>query len=69
MIQANVQNFADQDALWRMLCHVPESEFQPVAVFRQGEPQYTIIRQNGEQTAAPAADPLAHSDPAPSPAE
>ena len=69
MIQANVTSFEQQDALWRMLCYVPDAEFQSVAVFRDDRLQHIIIRQNGEQTAVRAADHLVHNDQAPAPVE
>lgn len=69
MIQANVTSFEQQDALWRMLCYVPDAEFQSVAVFRDDRLQHIIIRRDGEQTTVPAADHLVHSDPAPAPVE
>lgn len=58
MIQAHC---ADADAavqLWRMLCHVPDDDFQPIDVHLFGELAYRIIRtEAGDQsTIQPAVE-------------
>jgi hypothetical protein len=59
MIQAHCSDHSAADRLWRMLCHVPDADFQPVDVHVAGQPAYRIIRTaNGDQsTAQPAAAP------------
>jgi hypothetical protein len=46
-----------------MLTHVPDSEFQPVALHLDGHGLlYTITRTpDGQQTSIPAAAPVAHT--------
>jgi hypothetical protein len=59
MIQAHCANAADAAQLWRMLCHVPDDDFQPVDVYLQGELAYRIVRTaDGDQTSVqPEAAP------------
>ena len=65
MICAHCSTQADADTLWRMLTHVPDDSFQPVTVDVDGHGTlYRIIRQDGHQTTAPPAAPLAHIHPA-----
>ena len=47
MIQAHCPTAADADQLWRMLCHVPDDEFQPLDVHVAGELAYRVIRTSG----------------------
>jgi hypothetical protein len=49
------------DQAWRMLARVPDDEFQPAEIWRDGRHQYTVIRTDGEQTTARPADQLACS--------
>lgn len=47
------------DQAWRMLTWVPDDEFQPTEIWRDGQHQYTVIRTaDGEQTTAQPADQL-----------
>jgi hypothetical protein len=39
------------DQAWRMLARVPDDEFQPAEIWRDGRHLYTVIRSDGEQTA------------------
>ena len=57
MIQAHCADAAAAAQLWRMLCHVPDDDFQPIDVHVAGEPLYQVIRTaEGDQTTAqPAA--------------
>ena len=63
MIQLHCADHQDADAAWRMLTHVPDSEFQPVALHLDGHGLlYTITRTpDGQQTSIPAAAPVAHT--------
>jgi hypothetical protein len=63
MIQVHCSDHQDADAAWRMLCHVPGSEFQPVALYLDGHGLlYTVIRgPDGQQTSVPAAAPVART--------
>jgi hypothetical protein len=59
MIQVRCATPAQIDAVWRMLAHVPDDVFQPVEIWLDGEPHYTVIRtDDGEQTAARPGDRL-----------
>ena len=50
------------DAIWRLLAHVPDDMFVPVAVYLSGTLQYNVIRtEAGEQPTAPPADPPGYS--------
>ncbi len=46
------------DQAWRMLARVPDDEFEPAEIWRDGRHQYTVIRSDGEQTTVPLADQL-----------
>ena len=66
MIQVHCANFEQIDALWRMLAHVPDDMFVPVAVYLSGTLQYNVIRtEAGEQTTVPPADPPGYTTPGP----
>jgi len=58
MIQAHCADAAAAAQLWRMLCHVPDDDFQPVDVHVGGELLYQVIRtEAGDQSSAqPAAE-------------
>jgi hypothetical protein len=57
MIQAHCSDAADAAQLWRMLCHVPDADFQPIDVHVAGQLAYRVIRtEAGDQsTVQPAA--------------
>jgi hypothetical protein len=57
MIQAHCSDAADAAQLWRMLCHVPDEDFQPIDVHLCGELAFRVIRtEAGDQsTVQPAA--------------
>jgi hypothetical protein len=56
MIQVHCSDHADAAQLWRMLCHVPDDDFQPIDVHVAGQLAYRIIRTaDGDQTTAPPA--------------
>jgi hypothetical protein len=56
MIQAHCADAAAAAQLWRMLCHVPDDDFQPIDVHVAGELAYRVIRTSGgDQTTAPPA--------------
>lgn len=57
MIQAHCSSLEEIDALWRLLTHVPDDAFAPVDVYLDGVFRYRVIRDDGEQTTAPPADP------------
>jgi hypothetical protein len=47
------------DQAWRMLAQVPDDEFQPAEIWRDGQHQYTVVRTaDGEQTTARLVDQL-----------
>jgi hypothetical protein len=51
MIQAHCADAAAAAQLWRMLCHVPDDDFQPIDVYVAGELAYRVIRtEAGDQT-------------------
>ena len=53
-------------AIWRLLAHVPDDMFVPVAVYLSGTLQYNVIRtEAGEQTTAPPADQPGYTTPGP----
>jgi hypothetical protein len=52
-ITVNCTTRQQVDSLWRMLCHVPDGDFEPVVVQLEGKLLYRIIRANGEQTTVP----------------
>ena len=65
MIRIHCSNHEEADALWRMLTHVPDDSFHSVVVDVDNHGAlYWIIRQDGHQTTAPPAAPLAHIHPA-----
>jgi hypothetical protein len=49
MLTIHATDFEQVDALWRMLAHVPETEFHPVAVVLNGSPWSTIIRTDNDR--------------------
>ena len=59
MIQAHCPDHSAADRLWRMLCHVPDADFQEIDVYVADRFVYRIVRTaNGDQsTALPAAAP------------
>ena len=57
VVQVYCSSVADVDAIWRLLAHVPDEDFIPVDVFLGGAFRYRVIRDDGEQTSAPAGDP------------
>jgi hypothetical protein len=56
MIQVHCTTPAEIDAIWRMLSHVPEEDFQPAEVWLAGELHYQVIRADGEQTTTQPGD-------------
>ena len=58
MIQAHCADAAAAAQLWRMLCHVPDDDFQPIDVHVAGELAYRVIRtEAGDQsTVQPAVE-------------
>ena len=65
MICVHCDTFDQIDAVWRMLTHVPDSDFVPVELYQDGAFRYTVIRDDGEQTTAPLAAPQVGTPPAP----
>jgi hypothetical protein len=54
------------DAIWRLLAHVPDDMFVPVAVYLSGTLIYNVIRTaEGEQTTVPPADQPGYTTPDP----
>ena len=58
MIQAHCADATAAAQLWRMLCHVPDDDFQPIDVHVAGELAYRVIRtEAGDQsTVQPAVE-------------
>jgi hypothetical protein len=58
MIEVHCSDHSDAAQLWRMLCHVPDDDFQPIDVHVAGELAYRVIRtESGDQlTVQPAAE-------------
>lgn len=62
MLQIHCATHDDADAAWRMLLHVPDSDFTPCAIHLDGAELYTVTRdQDGLQTSVPPAAPAAHT--------
>ncbi len=62
MIQIHCSTPQHLDQAWQMLARVPDDEFQPAEIWRDGRHQYTVVRTaDGEQTTARPADQLACS--------
>lgn len=62
MLQIHCATNDDADAAWRMLLHVPDSDFIPCAIHLDGAELYTVTRdQDGHQTSAPPAAPAART--------
>jgi hypothetical protein len=61
MIQVHCSDHSEIDAIWRMLCHVPDDAFISAELHLNGELWAKIIRtETGDQTAVQPADPPAH---------
>jgi hypothetical protein len=58
MIEAHCSDAAAAAQLWRMLCHVPDDDFQPIDVHVDGELLYRVIRtaEGDQSTVQPAAE-------------
>jgi hypothetical protein len=53
MIQAHCPDHSAADRLWRMLCHVPDADFQEIDVYVGDRFVYRVIRTaNGDQSTA-----------------
>ena len=66
MLQIHCTTHQDADAAWRMLLHVPDSEFQPCSLHLNGAELYAIIRDpDGHQTSVPPAALAARTAQAP----
>jgi len=50
MVQIHCTTHQQIDALWRLLIHVPDSDFLPCDVYLDGTFRYRVIRHDGEQT-------------------
>lgn len=63
MIRIHVADHAEADAVWRMLCSVPDHLFQPVDLHLDGYgPLYQAVRTpDGDQSAAPPSAQLGHT--------
>jgi hypothetical protein len=62
MLQIHCANHDDADAAWRMLLHVPNSDFKPCSLHLNGNELYVITRDpDGHQTSVPPAAPVAHT--------
>lgn len=66
MIRIHVADHAEADAAWRMLCHVPDADWQPVELHLDGHgPLYQAVRTAaGDQTSVPHAAAPGRSCPA-----
>ena len=59
MLQIHCTHRAQVDAIWRMLLHCPDADFQPVEILLDGAPLYAIVRNaDGGQAARPPARPV-----------
>ena len=65
MICVHCDNFDQLDQAWKMLTHVPDADFVPVALYERGAYRYTVIRSYGEQTTIQTEDLPACTNPAP----
>jgi hypothetical protein len=57
MIRIHCADFPQADAIWRMLLHVPDAEFHPVAIYVDDHGLVATINRS----AVPSADPAAHT--------
>jgi hypothetical protein len=63
MFQIHCSTIEEIDAAWRMLAYVPDADFIPAEIYLAGTCRYVVVRIDGEQTAAPPADPPGYSCP------
>ena len=59
MIQVHCSCLEELDAVWRAMLHVPDGTLIPCEIYLDGTFRYRVIRNDGEQTTAPPADPPA----------